>query len=169
MRSLSPHTKNSAPDSSQSHTSRAASRILVPGKRHVQPKEAVALVRHELVFVEEVGGAPLLAKEQPVASGCAGRPSFLDEGAERREPCSWPDHDHRRVGTGRHGEVFLLVLQVQLGRAAHGPSVGEPGRADTEPFAATYGVAHGHDQQVYLVRVGALARGHRIQAREILP
>src|SRR5438876_654761 len=58
---------------------------LIARKRGVEPEESVAPVRGELILVEEVAGAALLAEEQPVAAARAQHATLLDERPERGE------------------------------------------------------------------------------------
>src|SRR6185437_1169556 len=68
-------------------------------------QEAAAVEIRDLVLVEKIAGAMLVAEEQPVAALGPDNPPLLEEGAERRDTGARPDHDHRRVVVLRQAEA----------------------------------------------------------------
>src|ERR1043165_4094877 len=67
-------------------------------------QRAPALPVHDLVLVEEVGRALLVAEEQPVLPLGATRLAFLEEGTERRDAGARADHDRGRAVIGRRAK-----------------------------------------------------------------
>src|SRR4051812_33401724 len=60
-------------------------------------ERSLGLQRDELLLVEEIAPAPLFAEEEPAFALRARGLAVLQERAERRDACAWPDHDHGRV------------------------------------------------------------------------
>jgi hypothetical protein len=70
--------------------------------------------------------------------------------------------------SARPCEVLLLILQIHVRGRADRPAFGEPRGADAGARTIADGVAHRDDEQVHLTRMGALARGNRVQPRQSL-
>ena len=96
-------------------------------------QEPVAVKGGQLVLEQEIGVAPRIAEEQPIAADGAGRAALLQKGAERRNPGAGADHNHRAVGRREakavagahkdwHGGVRLCaVAEKGRGNAAAPP------------------------------------------------
>src|SRR5579862_3533035 len=92
-----------------------------------------------------------MAKEQPVASGRTGRPAIEQEGTERRDAGTRPDHDDRRLLVLWKAEaVSLLYIDLQL--ISRLDAFGEEGRGKAEPLALADHVAHAVDRQRQFAR-----------------
>ena len=118
----------------------------------------------ELILIEEIVIAMLVAVEQPVASGRLGRPSLVQEGAERRNPGAGTDHDDRDCEVGGQAEGVGL-LHIDLDLVPGRDPIGEIGRADSEPPALADIVAHRVDRERHALGIG-LGRGRdRIEPR----
>ena len=76
-------------------------------------------MRVQLVGIEEIAVAALMAEEQPVLAGRAGRLAVEQEGAERRDAGARADHDDRRLRILRQREAMrLLHIDLHLRRPA---------------------------------------------------
>src|SRR5947209_6931447 len=80
---------------------------LIPGEREIEPFE-VALLEpgSELIFVQKIRGAFLIAKEEPILSLRAGALALFEESAERGNTGAGADHDHWRVSVRRQLETI---------------------------------------------------------------
>ena len=92
----------------------------------------------ELVLVEEIGVAALMAEEQPVASRRLGGHALVQKGAERRDAGARSDHDDRHRRVGRQPEV-LRTLDVGVHLLPGRDAVGEEGRGHAEPLRLATG------------------------------
>ena len=122
-----------------------------PGERE-PGQRARGLHAGELVLVEEIAIAALVAEEQPVAPGCFARHAFVQEGAERRDAGAGTDHDDGHGGIGRQTEV-LRLLDEDVHRVSGAHALAEEGGRDAEPRAAIDRVAHRIDAQRHAVAI----------------
>ena len=91
---------------------------------------------------------------------------LLEKRAKRRHAGARADHDQRRGGIGRHGEVFLLVLQIHLRAGSNRPTFVDPRRRHARPSSTSELVRHRDDQHMDLIWVSRETRRDRIQARQ---
>src|SRR5262249_36440579 len=122
-----------------------------PGERE-PGQRACGLHAGELVLVEEIAVATLVAEEQPVAPGRFARHAFVQEGAERRDAGAGTDHDDGHGRISRQTEM-LRLLDVDLDLISGAHALAEEGGRDAEPRAAVNGVAHGIDAQRHAVAI----------------
>src|SRR6185437_11382306 len=126
--------------------------VLIAREGGVEPaQQPIGEIALELVAIEEVEIAPLIAEEQPVAPACADRAAFLEKGAKRRDAGPWADHDDRRGALARQAEAVRGPDEGwNLGtrREAFGQIDG--GKALAQP--ATPLIAHGGDGEVHFAR-----------------
>src|SRR6266403_286842 len=85
-----------------------------PRQRHSR-QQAHGFQGVQFVGIEEIATAALMTEEQPVLAGRAGRLAVEQEGAERRDAGTGPDHDDRRLRVLRQAEaVRLLHIDLEL-------------------------------------------------------
>src|SRR5262249_12786175 len=114
-----------------------------PGQR--EPGEQPGMLHAgELILVEEIVVAVLMAEEQPVAAGRPGRHALVQEGTKRRNAGAGTDHDDRGGRVGGETEAIGL-LHVDLDPVAGRGAFRQIGGGDAEPATVADFVAHGVD------------------------
>ena len=134
-----------------------------PGERQAREQAGGAHLA-ELLLVEEVVIAALMAEEQPVRPARLGGLALLQEGAERRDAGAGPDHDDRLGRIGRQREM-LRLLHIDLELVARAHAAGQESRADAEPHALGDFVAHRVDGERDAAGIGLERGGDRIDPR----
>ncbi len=133
--------------------------------RQREPRQrAGSLHAGELVLVEKITVAALMAEEQPVAPGCFARHALVEKGAERRDPGAGADHDDGRGWIGRKSKV-LRFLDIDLELVAWAHALGQEGRGDAEPCSAVDGIAYRVDAERHAVAIDPGRAGDGIEAR----
>src|SRR5665213_1187591 len=137
--------------------------VAVARPRQRQPRQQPRrLHRVELVGIEEVAAAALMAEEQPVLSGRAGRAAVVQEGAERGDASARPDHDDRRVRIRWQRETMRL-LNVNFYVIAGLDTLGQENRGQSQPPALPNQIAHAIDCQRQLAGRCVVRRRYRIE------
>ena len=128
-------------------------------------QHAAALPVDDLVLVEKVRGAFLVAEEQPVLPLGAARLALLEEGAERRDAGAGPDHDG--------GQRCRRPAARSRGSSARTPARRRPAwrsRRDSRSRCRCAGAvvavpAHRRHGEMDLARMRLGRRGDRIEPR----
>jgi len=125
-------------------------------------QEPVAVKGGQLVLEQEIGVAPRIAEEQPIAADGAGRAALLQKGAERRDPGAGADHDQRRIVVLGQPEIMGLADEYR-NWFAESHAIGKPAGGDAVALPAAQFVAHGCDGQVDAPLRRFWRRGNRIE------
>ena len=125
---------------------------------------AVRQPAFELLLVEEISRAFLVAEEEPVAALRAERETLLEECAERRDAGAGTDHDHRCVAIHRRLEAMgRLHKNGNCGCFVH--AIREERGSDAVATATVRLVAHCGDGEMHFIRVRLEARRDRVKSR----
>ena len=118
----------------------------------------------ELVLVEEVAGAALMAEEEPVAPRRTRRFALLQERSERRDagPRSHHDDRHLRI-CGKCKRVSALDIGFDLHPGLD--AIGKKCGGDTQPSTCTDRIAQRVDRQRDTGRIDMRRRRDRIESR----
>ena len=96
-------------------------------------EDAVGDELTELVGVDEIAGAVLIAEEQPVLARGSSRHPLMQEGAERRDAGTGPDHDDLGVIGGQPERLVGGDVHAHL--LADRSPIGEVGRTHAASIA----------------------------------
>src|SRR5436309_2960874 len=104
----------------------------------------------------------LLPEEQPVAAGCAGRQTLVQQGAEGSYPSARPDHDDGSAAIDRQAEPMRLLYEYR-DRNAIRNQIRKKRRTNPFARAAMRRMAHDANRKMNLARVDLGTGGNRIK------
>src|SRR5579872_1507828 len=125
-------------------------------------QQARGLHRVQLIRVEEVEIATLVAKEQPIAPRRAGGPAVEKECPERSNSGPRPDHDDGNLRIFRQRKA-MGPLHIGGHLLAGFDALGQKGRSQAKPLAFANHVADAINGERQLPRGGVVRRGNRVE------
>ncbi len=139
--------------------------FLIAAEGGVEAGEVTALhPGDDLIMVEEIRAAFLIAEEEPVFSGGLGGLAFFEEGAERRDASAGADHDDglREV---RGKAEMVRGVEVDAGGLAERQSIREKGAGDALMRDTIGAVAHRTNAEMHFIGMCLDAAGDGVESR----